>query len=401
MSEKMRALREEVAALVAVNSTADRMVDAILDLAQDLEAGDRAGAEELFTAAKVIGQCEQARHGQLVRVLAQADRVCARKGVLKPWIATHLDVTDSKARGIAHVVRRVGAVPELAESLSSGKVGADTIRALARTAKAIEGTEKNTLSTLTEMLEVAERDGVSAVNQEIRNLEHHLDPASSEELIAQQRARSFVRFIELEDGRCRIEGLLDPERATILRGAIDQGAGAVIRERQYDGADVAPKDVRTTEQINAHALVRLAEVFLNADAQARGANFTPQILFTTRLDQDGLAETVYGAQIPTSVLPKPGVAGTHLLHLDQNGVPVLLDGVKIDADPDARLASPAQRTALAFRDQHCAYPGCTRPTTWSLHAHHRTAYSEGGPTTVENMTLLCSEHHVLVHQFAA
>ena len=91
----------------------------------------------------------------------------------------------------------------------------------------------------------------------------------------------------------------------------------------------------------------------------------------------------------------------HLLHLDQNGEPVLLDGVKIDANPNARLASPAQRIALAYRDQHCSYPGCTRPTTWSLHAHHRTAFSDGGPTIVENLTLLCSEHHVLVHQDAA
>ncbi len=251
------------------------------------------------------------------------------------------------------------------------------------------------------MLQLAERDGVTAVNREIRKLEHHLDPASSEELPAQQRARSFLRFIELEDGRCRFEGLLDPERATILRSAIDQVVSAVIRERQYDGAETVPEDVRTTEQLNAHALVRMAEVFLNADAQARGSNFTPQILFTIRLDGGGLAETVYGTQIPASVLPKPGDAGTHLLHLDQDGEPVLLDWLKIDTDPDARLASPAQRTALAHRDKHCAYAGCTRPPTWSLHAHHRTAFSRGGPTIVENLTLLCSEHHVLVHQSCA
>jgi hypothetical protein len=33
-----------------------------------------------------------------------------------------------------------------------------------------------------------------------------------------------------------------------------------------------------------------------------------------------------------------------------------------------------------------------------LHAHHRTAYSEGGPTVTRNLTPLCSEHHVLTHQ---
>src|SRR3984957_17370304 len=239
MSGNVGVLRERMAEL---NAAADRVVDAILDQAQELEAGDRAGAEELFKTAKLIGQSEQARHGQLVWILAQADRASARNGVLKPWIATQLDVTDSKARGIAQSVRWVGAVPELAEALSSGKVGADTIRALARTAKAIKGTGKDMVATLTEMLEVAQRDGVTAVNREIRKLEHHLDPVSSEELLAEQRARSFVRFIELEDGRTRFEGLLDPKRAAIVRGAIDQEVSAVIRERQYDGADAGPED---------------------------------------------------------------------------------------------------------------------------------------------------------------
>jgi hypothetical protein len=401
MSGNTGVVRERLAVFAELNSAANRAVALILEESRGFEAGDGEAAEVMFEVAKLIGQSEQARHGQLVQVLAQADRACGRKGVLKPWVATQLDVTDSKARGIAQSAKLVGAVPELSDTLSSGNIGADTIRALARTAKAIKGTEKNVVDTLTEMLQLAERDGVTAVNREIRKLEHHLDPVSSEEVLAGQRARSFLRFVELEDGRCRVEGLLDPERATIVRGAVDQVVSAVIRERQYDGAEVAPEDVRTTEQFNAHALVRLAEVFLNADVQARGSNFTPQILFTMRLDGDGLAETVYGTQIPASVLPKLGDAGTHLLHLGQDGEPVLLDWVNIDADPDARLASPAQRTALAHRDRHCSYAGCARPPTWSLHAHHGTAFSKGGRTVVENLTLLCSEHHVLVHQIAA
>jgi len=65
----------------------------------------------------------------------------------------------------------------------------------------------------------------------------------------------------------------------------------------------------------------------------------------------------------------------------------LLDGVEVDRDPGARLASAAQRTALAFRDRHCTYPGCMRPPTWSLHAHHRTPFQQGGATVVKNLSL--------------
>jgi Domain of unknown function (DUF222) len=277
-------------------------------------------------------------------------------------------------------------------------VGADTVRALCRAAKAIDGTDQDTTTTLTGMLELSEREGVTAANREIRTLEHHLDPAGTEELLAKQRARSFARFIELEDGRCQIDALIDPVRAAILRSAIDQTTSSWIREGQYDGASPLPEDVRTTEQINAHALVRMAEVFLMAGPELRGANFTPHVLYTAPLDHNGIAETVYGTQIPASALPTPADPGTHLIEYDQDGQPLLLDGATIDADPTARLASPAQRIALAFRDRHCTYPGCTRPPTWSLHAHHRTAYSEGGPTITRNLTPLCSEHHVLTHQ---
>jgi hypothetical protein len=399
MSGNEAVLREKFAAIVAAQAAADRAVVEFLELARECETGDGAEAAVVFEVAEAIGRCGQGLDGQLVQVLAQADRISARKGVLKPWIATHLDVSDSKARGIAEAARRIGAIPELAEPLSSGRVGADTIRTLTRTAKAIEGTGQDTTTVLIGMLEVSARDGVSAANREIRELEHTLDPGSSQELLAKQRARSFARIIELDDGRCRVEALLDPVRATIVRSAIDQAVSAWIREGQYDGTDPLPEDVRTTEQMNAHALVRMAEVFVMAPSVVRGVKFTPPMLFTAPLNNaDGLAETVYGATVPVAGIGDPEA---HLLEHDANGAPILLDGVKIDADPTARLASPAQRTALAFRDRHCTYPGCTRPPTWSLHAHHRTPHSHNGPTTVRNLTQLCSEHHVLVHQPAA
>ena len=389
-------LREGLDELVELSAAADRVIERVLASAREIDAADTEAVAVLWEVAGAIGRCEQARHGQLVQMLAQADKAGTRKGVLKPWIATHLDVSDSRARGIAEAARRIGDVPELAESLSSGRVGADTVRALTRTAKAVEGSGKETTATLTEMLEVSQRNGVTAANREIRELEHALDPGSSRDVLSRQRARSFVRVIELEDGRCRIEALLDPIRATILRSAIDQACAAWIRERQYDGADPLPEDVRTTEQIAAHALVRMAEVFLMVDSGTRGVKFTPQIMFTALLGDDGgLAESVYGTMVPLSGLED---AAVHLLEHDQDGEPVLLDGAEIDADPDARLASPVQRIALAIRDRHCTYPGCKRPPTWSLHAHHRTAYGQGGPTVTRNLTSLCSEHHVMIHQ---
>ncbi|HET9118201.1 MAG TPA: DUF222 domain-containing protein [Pseudonocardiaceae bacterium] len=231
----------------------------------------------------------------------------------------------------------------------------------------------------------------------LRNLEHTLNPDAAKDVIARQRARSLYRVIELENGQCRFEILLDAVRATTLRTAVDAQTADWIRQTQYDHATPLPDDIRTTEQINAHALTRIAEIFLTAPANVREANFNPPMLFSTPAGKDPntLAETVYGTPVPTSAIPHPEA---HTLELDDTGHPTRLDGAQIDTDPHTRLASPAQRTALAHRDRHCTEPGCTRPPTFALHAHHTIPHSKGGPTTLRNMVLLCSPHHTLAHQ---
>ncbi|GBC87038.1 hypothetical protein HRbin12_01039 [bacterium HR12] len=51
---------------------------------------------------------------------------------------------------------------------------------------------------------------------------------------------------------------------------------------------------------------------------------------------------------------------------------------------------------VRYRDQGCTFPGCgTRAFT---EAHHIVFYRFGGPTTLENLTLVCSFHHRLVHE---
>ena len=58
--------------------------------------------------------------------------------------------------------------------------------------------------------------------------------------------------------------------------------------------------------------------------------------------------------------------------------------------------TPRQRRALAARDRGCAARGCTRPPAM-CDAHHLRARADGGPTTVDNVVLLCRRHHVLWH----
>jgi hypothetical protein len=82
---------------------------------------------------------------------------------------------------------------------------------------------------------------------------------------------------------------------------------------------------------------------------------------------------------------------------DAGIIPAVLGGASevLDLGRERRLASPAQRRALALRDNGCAFPACDRPPPWT--DAHLKSWAQGGPTDVDNLVLLCGPHHDLVH----
>jgi hypothetical protein len=62
-----------------------------------------------------------------------------------------------------------------------------------------------------------------------------------------------------------------------------------------------------------------------------------------------------------------------------------------------RTASARLWRALVARDRHCAFPGCRVGPSW-CEAHHVVEWELGGETSIDNLTLLCSRHHHLVHE---
>jgi hypothetical protein len=103
-------------------------------------------------------------------------------------------------------------------------------------------------------------------------------------------------------------------------------------------------------------------------------------------DTAGLGYLAHGQSISASAL----------LHLacDAQIVPVIFSdtGGILAYGRERRLASVGQRLALAARDGGCSFPGCDRPPAWT-EVHHVTEWITGGPTDLDNMTLLCGHHH--------
>src|SRR5262249_53318611 len=63
----------------------------------------------------------------------------------------------------------------------------------------------------------------------------------------------------------------------------------------------------------------------------------------------------------------------------------------------ARTTPGRTRGAAEVRDHgRCTFPGCDR--TSYLQCHHVVPFSHGGPTTIDNLQLVCWTHHQLVHE---
>jgi HNH endonuclease len=69
----------------------------------------------------------------------------------------------------------------------------------------------------------------------------------------------------------------------------------------------------------------------------------------------------------------------------------------VDLGRATRLIGPALRRALTTRDGGCVAAGCDRPAPWT-DAHHLVHWLHGGPTSLDNLVLLCRVHHRAVHE---
>jgi hypothetical protein len=104
----------------------------------------------------------------------------------------------------------------------------------------------------------------------------------------------------------------------------------------------------------------------------------------------GVGVTEDGTQIPASAVRR--------LCCDAEVIPAVLGsaGEVLDVGRSSRLVTPAIWKALVARDRHCRFPGCRRPPLM-CHAHHVWHWIDGGPTSLDNLLLLCGHHHRLVH----
>ena len=86
------------------------------------------------------------------------------------------------------------------------------------------------------------------------------------------------------------------------------------------------------------------------------------------------------------------------LACDADILPIVLggDSQPLDVGRQRRTVTDTQRRALVARDRGCVWEHCNAPAL-QCHAHHIEHWTDGGPTDLHNLALLCHLRHTHIH----
>lgn len=134
------------------------------------------------------------------------------------------------------------------------------------------------------------------------------------------------------------------------------------------------------------ALTRVARADNEASPPVASDNYQVMV----HVDQSALASGQGRSGLPIETVKRLCCDGsTVAIVQDEQGEPLSI-GRK------SRVVPTAIKRALQARDRGCVFPGCQNRRF--VDAHHIKHWSAGGETSLDNLMLLCSRHHRLVHE---
>lgn len=369
----------------------------------------------------------------------QAAQSCAH------WLSWRIGLDLATAREKVRVARALGTLPAIDRALAQGRLSYAKVRALTRVA---------TPDTDARLVEIAMATTGAQLERICRRFRRVRDDIVAEGLVAEEMADVGLRSVRvrgLDDGMVRVEITLHPDEADLVVHAIekarDQLRARPLAVPPLAGAVSPPVNNQAANQRTAappspgraDGIVFMAEVIL-AGGDISGGVVAPGKAPGMPISEASaaLVAAVPAALGQSVVTSSRGVGGSDryqvFIHLEQSPLDAdgimgafLDDGTRVSAETFRRLScdgglvpvsggsvsahgaeapgqvghrtrviAPSLRRALWVRDGGCRFPGCSNHQF--VHGHHIRHWAHGGPTSKDNLVLLCSFHHRLLHE---
>jgi hypothetical protein len=316
--------------------------------------------------------CREQR--DVLRLVAGVDRLEAWRddgaSDAPHWLSMRYGVSRWKARrwiAAGHALERL---PRIDEALASGQLGLDKVVELCRFASA---------ETEADLIAWARRVSCAAVRRRgdlaIR--------ASIEEALDAERARLLSWWYVDEGRRVGLEAELPAAQGAIVMRAIERMAAQVPPMPDEDPGSSAP-------QRRADALVAICSASIAADPDPDRATVV------IHAELDGLRSGSGGCEIEGGGAIDPQAVRRLLCNARVQTVLEGRDGEVLGLGRTSREPSAWMLRQIRYRDRECRFPGCGSHRF--TEAHHVTWWRHGGRTDLDNLVLICSFHHRLVHE---
>ena len=340
-----------------------------------MHARDDLRNEELTERIDALHARISGAQRELLRLIAEGDRreLWRNSGArdMAHWISIRHGISDWKARRWIAAAYALEGLPRLSKAFSSGELGMDKVVELARFATA------ETEARLTRWAK-----GVSCAC--IRRKADLAARQSIEEAQDADRSR-FLSWWYLDDGkRFGLEAELPAAQGAVVAKAL---------ERLADELPAMPgeEDAVHADARRADALVALCSSGIAADTDPDRATVVVHAPLGALVSEGRGCEVEGGGVIHPETARRLLCNGrVQAVIEDEAGQPVRLG--RTSREPSAWMMRH-----LRYRDQECRFPGCgARRYT---QAHHIVWWERGGPTDLENLLLVCTFHHKLVHEY--
>jgi len=380
------------------------------------------GSAELAESVVALRRLADRLDGEILCRLAAVDRCGAAvtaAGALSTaaWLRARTRMDAGAAVEAVRVARSLaGPLTATGQALRAGEISYPHAR---HVVQAVHGlSEEQVAKAEPVLLDLGRVETPQQVRRAAVHLRHRLDPEAENERAVRQLEQRGLTLAQTFDGMTSLSGLLDPVSAAVVSTAIgaltapskparpvtaaELGAGAGTPsgagERGTEAAVVAAsRDTRTAAQRRLDALVLLCRRALDAGRLPDTCGVQPHLTLTVS------AETLTGRPgSPAADLDRAGPvpnATARRIACDTTVLPLLLDanGQVLDAGRSTRVPSPRLRRAVIARDRHCQFGSCDAP--WQhCDLHHLVFWADGGPTSLDNLALVCARHHTLVHE---
>jgi len=303
------------------------------------------------------------------------------------WLAREAGVPSGVARQRLAVARKLrDELPEVDAAWTDGRIGFDHARVLAEAVNTRNVELMRPL--LGDLIESAASTVFHRWRRDTQALAVLLDPDGSHDP-AHDAARN-VLHVSPSDDLTLLRGELTGEAALVFVQAIESVADELFLVWSKDCAAHPELLVPTRPMLLAQALI---EICRRAMAVEVGSSRAPRIEVTLVMDErrPDVVVDPCGSSLPAATVPvflcDPTV---YAAVVDSSGLP-------LDMGRATRVATTAQRRALALRDGGCTFPGCDARVSWT-DAHHTRHWGRGGPTDLGLPALVCRRHHGVAHR---